>query len=161
MANLPRRVVWLQNVSGGVNTACVAAAAPGDPPPLPQCRPCLSAAPASVPPNRFFLSERSNVMAALSCGRRGLEVLYGTVHAAAHHDTPLHRQQFLRRASESLKKSIDQASPRNSRIQPKPRQILAPCGKPYRIRGGNKKPCVSPRSRLRLTLKAGTKVGAV
>ena len=48
-----------------------------------------------------------------------------------------------------------------SRIKPKPRQILAPCGKPCRTRRGNKKLCVSPRSRLRFTLKAGTKVGAV
>ena len=38
---------------------------------------------------------------------------------------------------------------------PEPRWILAPCGKPYRTRGGNKKPlCVSPRSRLRFTLKS-------
>ena len=40
-------------------------------------------------------------------------------------------------------------------VKPKPLQILAPCGKPYRIRGGNEKPCVFPRSRLRFTLKAG------
>ena len=48
-----------------------------------------------------------------------------------------------------------------SGIQPKPRQILASCGKPYRTGGGNKKPCVFPRSRLRFTPKAGSKVGAV
>ena len=33
--------------------------------------------------------------------------------------------------------------------------------KPYRTRGGNKKPCVFPRSRLSFTLKAGSKVNAV
>ena len=32
---------------------------------------------------------------------------------------------------------------------------------PYGTRGGNKKPCVFPRSRLRFTPKAGSKVGAV
>ena len=32
---------------------------------------------------------------------------------------------------------------------------LAPCGKPCRIRGGNKKLCVYPRLRLRFTLKVG------
>ena len=48
------------------------------------------------------------------------------------------------------------------RVKPKPlSQILAPCGKPYRTRGGNQKPWVFPRSRLKFTLKAGSKVGAV
>ena len=40
-----------------------------------------------------------------------------------------------------------------SRVKSKPLWILAPCGKPYRTRGGNKKPCVFPRSRLRFTQK--------
>ena len=39
-------------------------------------------------------------------------------------------------------------------------QIPAPCGKPCRTRGVNKKPCVFPRSRLRFTSKSGSKVGA-
>ena len=43
-----------------------------------------------------------------------------------------------------------------SRIQPEPRQILAPCGKPYRTRGVNTKPCIFPRSRLRFIQKAGS-----
>ena len=48
-----------------------------------------------------------------------------------------------------------------SRIKPKPHWILAPRGKLYRTRGGNQKPCIYPRPRLRFTLKAGSKVGAV
>ena len=48
-----------------------------------------------------------------------------------------------------------------SRFQPKPRQSVALCGKPCRTRGGNQKPCVFPRSRLRFALDAGSKAGAV
>ena len=43
-----------------------------------------------------------------------------------------------------------------SRIQTKPQsQTLAPCGRPYRTRGVNQKPCIFPRSRFRFTQKAG------
>ena len=45
-----------------------------------------------------------------------------------------------------------------TRSHPQPRGLLAPCRKPYRTRGVNQKPCVLPRSRLRLALKSGPKV---
>ena len=40
----------------------------------------------------------------------------------------------------------------------KPRQTLPLCGQPCRTRGRNKKVCISPRSQLRSTLKAGSKL---
>ena len=49
-----------------------------------------------------------------------------------------------------------------SRIHPKPRQILASCGKPYRTLGGNKRNRAYFHARVSdLPKKAGTKVGAV
>ena len=39
-------------------------------------------------------------------------------------------------------------------------ECLAPCGKPYGTRRGNKKPCALPHSRLRCAPKAGSKVWA-
>ena len=48
-----------------------------------------------------------------------------------------------------------------SRIQPQPHQILVSRGKPYRTQVGNKKLCVFPRSRLRVTQKTATNVGEV
>ena len=74
-----------------------------------------------------------------------------------------HSQSGARQPELLIRRSKQQQSPGEvlSCIQPKPRQILASCGNPYRTLGGNKKPCVFPRLRLRLTPKAGTKVGAV
>lgn len=45
-----------------------------------------------------------------------------------------------------------------SRIHPKPRRFWAPCRKPHRAREGNQKPCLFPAARLRLAMKAGSKV---